>query len=309
MKNETLKYLTSDLISLLQIMYEFSGYIFDQYSVQVSEKLTITSLATEIFLSRYYKGNVLALINKPSIYNDLKQGYYGGLSEVYRGYGENLFYYDVNSLYPFAALSDMPGKYCKYIESYSDEGIDITKDKLFGFFYCKVKTNNNYIGYLPFRINGLLTYPEGSFEGWFFTPQIEYAKEQGYEIKILKGYSFNRVSNVFKDFITTLYKEKEITTGAKRVIIKFLLNSFLGRFGMHIQKQITTLVVDQNEYNTIITRYVVHNEIEITENLKLVTHDDEVNKVVCEQHGVDYIKALTESQGTKKNKEDTKKKY
>ena len=34
MKNETLKYLTSDLISLLQIMYEFSGYIFGRITVK-----------------------------------------------------------------------------------------------------------------------------------------------------------------------------------------------------------------------------------------------------------------------------------
>jgi hypothetical protein len=167
MKKETLEYLESDLISLLQIIYEFSQYIFDKYNVQVCECLTITSLAVNIFLTNHYHDNVLGLLKDKDIYNDIKQGYYGGLSEVYRGYGENLYYYDVNSLYPYAALNDMPGNICTFIESYKeDEPLDIKNDNLFGFFYCDVKTPlDHYFGVLPYRDNGLLTYPLGEFSG------------------------------------------------------------------------------------------------------------------------------------------------
>lgn len=30
-------------------------------------------------------------------------------AEVYKAHGEDLYYYDVNSLYPFTSLNDMPG--------------------------------------------------------------------------------------------------------------------------------------------------------------------------------------------------------
>ena len=32
----------------------------------------------------------------------IRRGYYGGHADTYKPYGDNLYYYDVNSLYPFA---------------------------------------------------------------------------------------------------------------------------------------------------------------------------------------------------------------
>ena len=40
--------------------------------------------------------------------NFIRCGYYGGVTDYYKAYGENLYYYDVNSLYPFAMLNNMP---------------------------------------------------------------------------------------------------------------------------------------------------------------------------------------------------------
>ena len=39
------------------------------------------------------------------------------MTEVYKPYGKNLLLYDVNSLYPFAALNPMPGINCSFIEN------------------------------------------------------------------------------------------------------------------------------------------------------------------------------------------------
>jgi hypothetical protein len=79
-----------------------------------------------------------------------------------------LYYYDVNSLYPFASLNNMPGLVCKYIEKYStgptnSDILDLgASSSLFGFFYCKIKSSSNYIGLLPKRSEeGRLTFPNG----------------------------------------------------------------------------------------------------------------------------------------------------
>ena len=304
LKEQTLKYLESDLISLLQIMYEFSNHVFDNHQVQVTECFTITSLAVKIFLNKYYKVISLALLKKPDIYRDLKEGYYGGLSEVYRRYGENLYYYDVNSLYPFSSLKDMPGRFCKYIEAHSEDGLNIIKDELFGFFYCDVKTTHDYFGLLPYRLNGLLTYPVGEFSGWFFSPLIEYALKRGYKINIRKGYSFNRVPDVFKRYVLDIYKEKQESTGAKRLIAKFLLNALLGRFGMHIDKRISELV-EADIFEDLITKFEVFEEKRIINNLILITRASDPSKVICEQHGLNYIDVLNEIQGLSKSKEET----
>lgn len=298
LKKETIKYLEIDLISLLQIMYEFSQYIFEKHHIQITECLTITSLAVKIFLENHYKKDgCLPLIKNREMYNDIKQAYYGGLSEVYKRYGENLYYYDVNSLYPFSALKDTIGNLCTYIETLTEEdSLDLQKDNLFGFFYCDVKTNEkDYLGLLPFRQLGLLTYPLGEFSGWFFSPQIEFAQNNGYNIKIRKGYKFNKISNIFCDYVETIYAEKNQTTGAKRLISKLLLNSLLGRFGMHIDKKNTSLINDNETYMNLISRYPVYDEKIISKDLYLVTHNTEISKSICEQHGVNYIDVLNDS--------------
>lgn len=145
-EKETIKYLKKDLRSLFQVVNKFSDHIHRKYSVQVSGSLTISSLAMKIFLSKYYKNNI-SLINKRSMYEDLRNSYFGGIVEVYKPYGENLFYYDVNSLYPYAALNAMPGCECVY-----DNEINLPVSEIldiFGFFFCHIKTNDSYLGLLP----------------------------------------------------------------------------------------------------------------------------------------------------------------
>lgn len=140
---ETIKYLEKDLISLFDVLNKFSDYIYRKYRVQVSGSLTISSLAMKIFLMRFNKIDI-PLINRRSLYEDLKKSYFWGITEVYKPYGENLYYYDVNSLYPYAALNPMPGLNCIFDDAINSSLENITN--LFGFYYCTVKTNNGYLG-------------------------------------------------------------------------------------------------------------------------------------------------------------------
>jgi DNA polymerase type B, organellar and viral len=69
----------------------------------------------------------------------------------------------VNSLYPFAALNPMPGLICQWLESYNynSEGLDLSN--LFGVFYAKVITNENYLGLLTVSTKSGLIFPRGIF--------------------------------------------------------------------------------------------------------------------------------------------------
>jgi len=222
-------------------MFIFSQHIFEDHGIQVSKNLTITALALDIFLTNHLSSKTkLPLINNKSLHDELRKGYYGGLSEVYKPYGENLYYYDVNSLYPYVALESMPGNDATFIEDYTGEGL--VKDNLFGFFYCKIKTTYDYLGLLPYRYNGMLVQPNGEFEGWFFSPLIKFAQENGYEIHINKGYNFTKMEDVFKSYVELIYKEKKTYKGSRRLIAKFLLNSLLGRFGLVLKSRKTDLV-------------------------------------------------------------------
>lgn len=111
-KDETIKYLNKDLLCLYDVLVKFNKQLFIEYGTQLKDGNTISSLAAHIYLTKFYKKNIPS-IDLKSLYNDLQKAYYGGITEVYRPYGENLFYYDVNSLYPYVALNDMPGLLCK----------------------------------------------------------------------------------------------------------------------------------------------------------------------------------------------------
>jgi len=124
------------------------------------ENVTISGLALKIYLKNFYNNNI-PIINKTSIYKDIKEAYYGGITEVYKPYGENLYYYDVNSLYPYVSLQDMPGLICDKLYYY--KGISLEQvSNIFGFFYCEIETPKNaYLGILPVRNKEGLIFPLG----------------------------------------------------------------------------------------------------------------------------------------------------
>jgi hypothetical protein len=66
------------------------------------------------------------------------------------------------------------------------------------------------------------------------------AKDFGYKIKVLKGYTFES-EFIFKDFINDLYIIKSAHTKdhPMYLISKLLMNSLYGRFGMHLETFLT----------------------------------------------------------------------
>lgn len=123
-KEESIKYLIDDLNSLYEVLVKANKQIFLDYNVDMTDSLTISGLALKIFYKKYYSNNI-PLINKTSIYRDIKKAHYGGITEVYKPYGQNLYYYDVNSLYPYVALQDMPGLECSKKFFFNSKCVDL----------------------------------------------------------------------------------------------------------------------------------------------------------------------------------------
>ena len=298
LKEECLTYLNNDLLCLQSIMNEFSKIINIYYNSDITEAMTITRLALNIFFKNYYKpekaidkSSRLPLINKLYLYNFIKQAYFGGITEVYKPYGENLAYIDVNSLYPFVALKDLPGNYCTYLESFNNEGLNL--NNLFGFFYARVKTNNQYFGLLPIHDEkDNLICPEGQFEGIWSSIELQFAKENGYDITIIKGYNFNVLEhNPFKEYINDLYDTKRNSTGSLKTITKSLLNNLLGRFGLSIIKPISRIVKPKEKDIISSTREMYSVKVIDNQNF-LISYNPTISKQICNEHGLNYIKVL-----------------
>lgn len=155
-KKATITYLKQDLISLHEVLTKVAKSIHRDFSLQLTNNITISSLALNIFTQNFYNPvyKPVPYINNRKIFEDIKNSYYGGMTEVYKPTNENnekLYYYDVNSLYPSVALNPMPGLECKYVE-YLDSFVSLNNG-MFGFYYCDITspTVYLYIGLLPYR--------------------------------------------------------------------------------------------------------------------------------------------------------------
>ena len=116
------EYLVDDLISLYEVITKFKNGIYNKYKVQLTNCRTIASVSMEVFKNNFYDSSKAPIpyISNKTVYKDIKNSYYGGITEVYIPCeAENdglLYYYDVNSLYPYASLNSMPGLDCEYMD-------------------------------------------------------------------------------------------------------------------------------------------------------------------------------------------------
>ncbi len=87
----------------------------------------------------------------------IRKGYYGGATDYYKKYGENLHYYDVNSLYPFAQSGPMPFECLGYRDSIP------SLDTFFGFVEAIVIVPDTVVKpMLPYKVGGGRTiFPTG----------------------------------------------------------------------------------------------------------------------------------------------------
>lgn len=85
--DETIKYLNNDLNCLYEILVNVNKQVFNDYKINMKDSITISSLAMKIYLNKDYNENI-PIIDKASIYKDIKQGYYGGITEVYKPFGD-----------------------------------------------------------------------------------------------------------------------------------------------------------------------------------------------------------------------------
>ena len=102
----------------------------------MTEILTISGITSIIFLTKYYnkdKGPLPLIINR-GVWEDIHSAYYGGRVEVFNPAVVDSIacYYDVNSLYPYASLNQMPGLNCQKVD-YKKYKANL--NNLFGFFF------------------------------------------------------------------------------------------------------------------------------------------------------------------------------
>jgi hypothetical protein len=157
MKGETLVYLGSDLKALYEVLSKFNKKIFSTFNVNITNYISLSSLSMSIYRKHFLNTCKLMIIDGV-VHEHIRKAYYGGLSNVYKPIScdEKLYYYDVNSLYPYGMLSSMP-----IGNPIHSTNRDI--NKIFGFVFAKIIADEDVkIPILPVRnIDGSLIAPRG----------------------------------------------------------------------------------------------------------------------------------------------------
>jgi len=104
LRSETLRYCELDCIVLYRVIKIFNEKIFTTFRADILKYPTLSSLAFAIYRQNYLGDAKIPLISG-EMFNFFKEGYTGGTVDVYKPYGENVYWYDVNSLYPYIMLT------------------------------------------------------------------------------------------------------------------------------------------------------------------------------------------------------------
>lgn len=291
LKIETIKYCNQDVISLHQVIKKFSILIWDRFRVDVHKSPTLPSLAMTLYRSNFLKENFKIPTIFEDSYKDLRECYFGGMVEAFKPYGENVYIYDVNSLYPFVMKNfNLPVGNCTFVQWGDEQGLGDTKDLSldneslipFGFLEVQVEAPETLnIPVLPVKFKSPMgtrnIYPLGQWTGTYFSEEIKSAIKIGYKFKLIKGYIFEKdKNNIFSEFVNYFYKMKQnsLRDSSDYVISKLLLNSLYGKFGMDPQIE-QNVIIDPEKFDEYNKKYEIRDVIDFKNNKYFIRYFDE----------------------------------
>jgi hypothetical protein len=256
-RDDLLTYLHHDCKSLYQCLEAF----FNAPLIDIAKKKWTTASQSIEVLRLFLNTPIHSIPDDHRIFKEgnvdefVRKAYFGGRTEIFKpvfdskvGEKDFLYYYDVNSLYPFVMKQhEYPDKFIKWTRGKRE-----FKKYQMGVWRCKVKVPEDmYIPVLAIKFNERLVFPVGEFEGYWTRYELEYAESLGCKIlEYIEGAVFENAGFMFNDFVETLYnmrlEAKEKNDNVTQMTMKLLMNSCYGRMG--INKDRSKIIIDDGYY-------------------------------------------------------------
>ncbi len=141
-----------------------------------------------------------------------------------------------------------------------------------GFFLCDVTCSDLKYPLLSVVKSNNLIQPVGKFSGVFYSDEILYCLQNypdAYSFNIIKGYHFQDKAPIFKDYIEYLYNIRQYhvknNEADKSIIVKKMMNSLYGRFGIDVSANKISLYHDSliesayNSFDSILSLDSINN--------------------------------------------------
>ncbi len=262
-KRESSLYISNDVEMLYLIIKKFKEEILLTYGVRLKDVYSTSSLAFRVFRTKFL--NTPIPVSNFNEFNMAKRAYFGGAVNIYENYGENMYYYDVNSLYPYCMLKTLPLKYLRTVTTSVDK-----IEEVFGFITCKIEIDATAPRLVPVRHDGHIIFPYGTIYGTFFSEEVKSWVKYGYSITIISVYEYSKGVNIFDSYINKFYGMKSDTAlKDKRFINKLMLNGLYGYLG--------------RKYKNVESKVMKNTDIDFNNNNILTVKDLDDNYSIVEQ--------------------------
>lgn len=238
-RSKLVNYCCVDTVLLKDCLLVLNRVLCALFGCYISFTIALTVSGLSYFLFRFkYLTAVIEELPTVNVKSTVRASYLGGCCEVYKPYGRNVYYYDVNSAYPSVMLRyNMPLNVIK--PWYKLEVSDLKG--FFGFLTVTLEVTYCNIPFIMLKNrNGVNVSPTGTFTLVVFSEELIYALSIN-KIKILSihtAISFSS-SNLFKSYVLSIYKlKKQFSQASEEVFYKLMLNTLYGRLAI---KSLVTL--------------------------------------------------------------------
>lgn len=229
-----------DCVQLFRVLERFHHYVENVLLGEVG--ITAPATSMKIFRRRFLKDAIPRSIDTHAF---IRESYKGGRTENYIRKGQGLYYFDINSSYPAAMLHDMPAGEATWWEGEPEAFI---RDGYIGF--CEVDV------WVPPSLNipplpltkGKLIFPVGKLTGTWEWSELQLALEVGCEIVRWGKSVWYPGKPIFREFVVELYKYRDKSRAdydpGLDDVVKIMLNSLYGKFGMKTLRKKIYLATD-----------------------------------------------------------------
>lgn len=177
------------------------------------------------------------------------KAYYGGRTETYkRGVFDNVFCFDINSLYPSAMLKDIPNP---NRSRQLTKGTTYNIEKYEGISEVLVSVPDMYMPPLPLRRDSKLLFPTGTFKGYYTHIELRNALKYGVSIlEIGEQIIYPKTYPFFKSFVEEHYSERRVYQKVKdplELMEKGIMNNLYGKFAFNYKN--TDSIIPSHEFD------------------------------------------------------------
>lgn len=216
-----------------KISHDFMEFLIEGFEeLGATVKMTLASTAMSLFRNKYLK-EVYWRMKEEDLMKCFN-GYYGAMTNAYvRGHIENMYYYDVNSLYPSVmAGHDYPDP--NFIRRSKNDSMEFILGAE-GISNVDILSPPEIYPFLPWRFEGKTIFPYGRFTGTYTHAELRHALLYKYKIEKVNWSVYSKKTcRPFDEYIKDLYSLRlkyQKTNNPMQAVVKLFMNGLYGKFG------------------------------------------------------------------------------